>query len=74
MSKTYEADFYTWAISQADAARRRSANEVDWDNVAEELESLARSEFRELRLETPRPLPRRIAKRVGGCQARPNSI
>lgn len=48
MSKTYDADFYTWAMSQADAVRRRSANEVDWDNVAEELESLGRGEAREL--------------------------
>ncbi len=49
MSKTYEADFYTWAMTQADAARRRSANEVDWDNVAEELEILGRGEARELK-------------------------
>ncbi|MBL8551396.1 MAG: DUF29 domain-containing protein [Hyphomonadaceae bacterium] len=48
MTKLYEADFYTWALTQADAARRRSANEIDWDNVAEELESLGKSEAREL--------------------------
>jgi hypothetical protein len=48
MSKTYDADFYTWAVSQADAVRRRSANEIDWENVAEELESLGKSEAREL--------------------------
>lgn len=49
MSKTYDADFYTWAMTQADAARRRSANELDWDNVAEELETLGRGEARELK-------------------------
>lgn len=48
MSKTYDVDFYTWAMSQADAVRRRSANEVDWENVAEELESLGKGEAREL--------------------------
>lgn len=48
MSKLYDADFYTWAMDQADAARRRSANEMDWDNLAEELETLGRSEKREL--------------------------
>jgi hypothetical protein len=48
MTKLYEADFYTWAMTQADAARRRSANELDWENVAEELETLGRSEAREL--------------------------
>lgn len=49
MTKTYEDDFYTWAMTQADAARRRSANEMDWDNVAEELESLGKTEARELK-------------------------
>ncbi len=49
MSKTYDADFYTWAVTQADAARRRSANELDWDNVAEELDILGRAEARELK-------------------------
>lgn len=44
----YEADFYTWSLRQADAARRRSANEIDWDHVAEEMEALSRSELREL--------------------------
>ena len=39
----YEADFHDWALAQADAIRRRSANEIDWENVAEELESLGRS-------------------------------
>jgi hypothetical protein len=48
VTKLYEADFYTWAMTQADAARRRSANELDWENVAEELESLGKSEAREL--------------------------
>ena len=38
---SYTGDFYTWATTQADAVRRRSANEVDWDNIAEELEGLA---------------------------------
>ena len=48
MSKLYEADFYTWALTQADAVKRRSANELDWDNLAEELAALGRSELREL--------------------------
>jgi hypothetical protein len=44
----YDADFYTWSLRQADAIRRRSANELDWDNLAEELDALSRSEVREL--------------------------
>jgi hypothetical protein len=45
---SYAADFYTWAKVQADAARRRSANEMDWENVAEELEGLAGQQAWEL--------------------------
>lgn len=48
MSRAYEADFYSWAMHQGDALRRRSANELDWDNLAEELESLGRSQQNEL--------------------------
>ena len=48
MSRTYEADFHSWAIEQAGALKRRSANELDWDNLAVELETLGASEEREL--------------------------
>lgn len=48
MPSLYDADFYTWAMSQGSALRRRSANEIDWENVAEEIETLGRSEAREL--------------------------
>lgn len=44
----YDVDFHAWAHEQADAARRRSANEIDWDNVAEELESLGKQQASEL--------------------------
>jgi Domain of unknown function DUF29 len=31
-----------WAEQQADVLRRRAANEVDWDNIAEEIEDLGK--------------------------------
>lgn len=49
MSSLYDDDVYTWAITQADALRRRSANEIDWDNVAEEIEGVGKSQASELR-------------------------
>jgi hypothetical protein len=49
MSTLYETDSAAWAEQQADALRRRAANEIDWDNVAEEIESLSRSDKREIR-------------------------
>ncbi|MDX2236285.1 MAG: DUF29 domain-containing protein [Hyphomonadaceae bacterium] len=48
MTDLYDKDVYSWALKQADALRRRSANEIDWDNVAEEIESVGKSEAREL--------------------------
>ncbi|MBU6405799.1 MAG: DUF29 family protein [Alphaproteobacteria bacterium] len=48
MSKSYEADYYSWVIEQAELARTRSANRLDWERVAEELRALGVSEEREL--------------------------
>ncbi len=44
----YETDFYGWANEQADLLRTRRLNEADLDNIAEEIESMGRSEKREL--------------------------
>ncbi len=48
MSDLYDTDAAAWAEQQAGALRRHAANEIDWDNVAEEIESLARSDRREI--------------------------
>jgi Domain of unknown function DUF29 len=45
----YETDFYTWANEQAALVRAGRFNEVDIENIAEELETLGRSEARELK-------------------------
>ena len=47
-SSKYETDFYGWAIEQAALLRTRRLNEADLDNIAEEIESMGRSEKREL--------------------------
>src|SRR5271166_6645738 len=46
---SYDTDLHEWTKEQADALRRRAANELDWDNLAEEIESLGNSERREIR-------------------------
>ena len=38
----YQRDPYSWALAQARALRQRRAAELDWDNLAEEVEDLAR--------------------------------
>jgi hypothetical protein len=48
MSDFYETDFVLWAEQQADALHRRAANEIDWENVAEEIGILARSDRRDI--------------------------
>jgi hypothetical protein len=45
----YDLDFHAWATQQARLARRRSGNELDWDNVAEELEGLGKQQRSELK-------------------------
>jgi hypothetical protein len=45
----YDTDFALWSERQAKALRRRANNEIDWENVAEEIESLGKSDKREIR-------------------------
>src|SRR4029078_8274768 len=49
----YETDFCEWTQSQAATLRaegaRRGNADIDWENVAEEIESLGRSDFRGLK-------------------------
>ena len=44
----YDADFYGWANEQAALLREGRLNEADIENIAEEIESMGRSEKREL--------------------------
>lgn len=45
----YERDFYSWALEQACRLRAGRLDELDLENLAEEIEGLARAEARELR-------------------------
>ena len=44
----YERDFYAWANEQASLLRAGRVSEADIENIAEEIESMGRSEKREL--------------------------
>lgn len=44
----YDTDFYAWAIENAELIRLRKFDEIDINNVAEEIESMGKSERREL--------------------------
>ena len=45
----YEQDFVAWLEDQARRARRGETEGLDLDNIAEELEGMARSDRREIR-------------------------
>lgn len=44
----YHSDFHAWARQQADLLRTRHLSAADIDNIAEEIESMGRSEQRAL--------------------------
>ena len=44
----YESDFAGWAQQQADALRERRFDEIDYDNLTEEIESMGRQQRAEL--------------------------
>jgi Domain of unknown function DUF29 len=44
----YDTDFYAWANEQAALLRAGRLSELDIENIAEEIESMGRSERREL--------------------------
>lgn len=44
--KSYEADLNAWSADQAARLRRLKPDAIDWQNVAEEIESLGRSDKR----------------------------
>ncbi|MGH7046049.1 MAG: DUF29 domain-containing protein [Stellaceae bacterium] len=57
-SDLYDQDFVRWTEEQAAALRRAKSSNLplDWDNLAEEIESLGRSDRRELRSQITRVL------------------
>jgi len=44
----YETDFYGWTQRQADTLRAKKISDLDFENLIEEIESMGRSEQREL--------------------------
>ena len=45
----YESDFALWLEAQASALKERRSAALDWDNLAEEIEGLVRSDRRALK-------------------------
>lgn len=45
---TYHSDFYSWTQQQASLLKTRQLNELDFENLIEEIETMGRSEKRAL--------------------------
>jgi hypothetical protein len=45
-SRAYKQDFYAWTVDEARSLRRLRPGGIDWENLAEEIESLGRSDKR----------------------------
>lgn len=45
---SYDSDYFAWSLDQAARLRRERPGTVDWENLAEEVESLGRSDKRAL--------------------------
>ncbi len=48
MNNLYEQDFYQWTIQQANLLKAGALSQLDIENLIEEVESMGRSEKREL--------------------------
>ncbi|HSO84719.1 DUF29 domain-containing protein [Thiocapsa sp.] len=48
MQSTYDLDFYAWANTQAALLRSGRIDQADIEHIAEEIESMGKSELREL--------------------------
>src|SRR3984893_17197298 len=44
----YDQDFYSLSVEQADRLARSQPRDIDWENVAEEIESLGKSDRRKV--------------------------
>lgn len=53
----YESDFYRWTEQMSARLRNREAGELDWENLAEEIDSLGGRERRD-QIATPMWRPR----------------
>ncbi len=47
-NSAYNTDFYGWTIAQAALLRDRNAAAIDWERLADEIESMGRQERKEL--------------------------
>lgn len=48
-TQLYDKDFYAWTQETLKAIKEQRVNEIDWEHLAEEVESMGASDYRELK-------------------------
>ncbi len=48
MTQLYDTDFYIWTQEMAQRLRERDVAALDWENIAEEIESMGKLDYRGL--------------------------
>ena len=72
-SELYERDYYAWVQDQVDALRQRRIEDVDWENVAEEIEDLGRSQRQSVESQMARLLEHLLKLQYAGGTIRKNN-
>ncbi len=63
----YEHDFFLWTQEQATLLRKGTVVDLDWSNLAEEIESLGKSEQREVYHRLTRLLEHLLKLHLAAC-------
>jgi hypothetical protein len=72
-SQLYDRDYYAWVQDQVEALRRHRVEDVDWENLAEEIEDLGKSERRSIESQMVRMLEHLLKLQYAGGTIRRNN-
>ena len=72
-SQLYDRDYYAWVQSQVDALRQHRIEDVDWENVAEEIEDLGKSQRHAIQSQMVRALELLLKLQHAGGTLRKNN-
>lgn len=72
-SDLYDRDYYAWVQDQVEALRQHRIEEVDWENVAEEIEDLGKSARHSVESQMVRALEHLLKLQYAGGTIRRNN-
>ena len=72
-SELYDSDYYAWVQAQVDALRQHRIEDVDWENVAEEIDDLGKSQKHSIESQMVRVLEHLLKLQHAGGTIRKNN-